>query len=174
MVHWDPSPRAKSHSFTGNRVRGSGEQGVMGVAAGKVPAFGLLKRGGRVYTLPIPGAKTKTSVPILESRVVPDRIVYTDNGWLCQLRCDLRFYVPPPAYGSRQGFRCGKRSQASYGRYRELLEPGEATLEEAGGIPRKSFYYFLKERGWRTAAGTAGASSQATPPGGARREGLLK
>ena len=28
MVHWDPSSRAKSHSFTGTRVRGSSEQRV--------------------------------------------------------------------------------------------------------------------------------------------------
>ena len=43
-----------------------------------MPVFGLLKRGGRVYTLPIPNAKAKMLMPILESRVVPDSIVY--NG----------------------------------------------------------------------------------------------
>jgi hypothetical protein len=35
-------------------------------AAGKVPVFGILKRGGKVYTVMIP-------------RVVPDSIVYTDS-----------------------------------------------------------------------------------------------
>jgi len=44
-----------------------------------VPVFGLLKRGGRVYTLPIPNAKAKTLMPILESRVVPDSVVFTDS-----------------------------------------------------------------------------------------------
>jgi len=48
-------------------------------AAGKVPVLGLLKRGGRVYTLPIPNAKAKTLIPIIESRVVPDGIVYIDS-----------------------------------------------------------------------------------------------
>jgi len=46
---------------------------------GKVPVFGLLKRGGRVYTLPIPNAKAKTLMPVLESGVVPDSAVYTDS-----------------------------------------------------------------------------------------------
>ncbi len=62
-------------SYFGGRRKGKRGRG----AAGKVPVFGLLKRGGRVYTLPIPNAKAKTLMPILESRVVPDSIVYTDS-----------------------------------------------------------------------------------------------
>ena len=48
-------------------------------AAGKVPVFGLLKRGGRVYTAIMPDAKAKTLLPIIRERVTPDSIVYTDN-----------------------------------------------------------------------------------------------
>ncbi|MBB6029631.1 transposase [Oceanithermus desulfurans] len=62
-------------SYFGGRRKGKRGRG----AAGKVPVFGLLKRGGRVYTLPIPNAKAKTLMPIIESRVVPDSIVYTDS-----------------------------------------------------------------------------------------------
>ena len=47
-------------------------------AAGKVAVFGLLKRGGKVYTAIIPNAKTETLLPIIEERVQPDRIVDTD------------------------------------------------------------------------------------------------
>jgi len=54
-------------------------------AVGKVPVFSLLKRGGRVYTLPIPGAKAKTLMPIIKSRVVPDGIVYTDSFANCDV-----------------------------------------------------------------------------------------
>ena len=35
-------------------------------AAGKVPVFGLLKRGGRVYTKVIPDASSPTLMPIIE------------------------------------------------------------------------------------------------------------
>lgn len=47
-------------------------------AAGKVPVFGILKRGGKVYTQVIPDAKSKTLMPIIEQRIQPDSIVYSD------------------------------------------------------------------------------------------------
>ncbi len=47
-------------------------------AAGKVPVFGLLKRGGRVYTKIIPDASSATLIPIIERKVIPDSIVYSD------------------------------------------------------------------------------------------------
>ena len=53
----------------GNRGRG---------AAGKVPVFGLLKRGGKVYTKIIPDASGTTLIPIIEKKVIPDSIVYSD------------------------------------------------------------------------------------------------
>ncbi len=47
-------------------------------AAGKVPVFGLLKRGGKVYAVVIADAKAATLLPILRERIVPDSIVYSD------------------------------------------------------------------------------------------------
>ena len=47
---------------------------------GKVPVFGLLRRGGRVYTKIIPNARSKTLMPIIKRKVVPDSIIYSD-GW---------------------------------------------------------------------------------------------
>lgn len=47
-------------------------------AAGKVPVFGILKRGGRVYTQVIPNAQSKTLMPIIREKVQPDSIVYSD------------------------------------------------------------------------------------------------
>ena len=48
-------------------------------AAGKIPVFGLLKRGGKVYAVIIPNARTETLLPIIESKIKPDSIVYTDS-----------------------------------------------------------------------------------------------
>jgi transposase len=48
-------------------------------AAGKVPVFGLLKRGGKVYTKVIPDTKGATLKAIMEDRIVPDSIVYSDT-----------------------------------------------------------------------------------------------
>ena len=41
--------------------------------------FGLLKRGGKVFTAIVPNARTETLLPIIEERVTPDSIVYTDT-----------------------------------------------------------------------------------------------
>lgn len=54
----------------GNRGRG---------AAGKVPVFGILKRGGKVYTKVIADASGATLIPIIERKVLPDSIVYSDS-----------------------------------------------------------------------------------------------
>lgn len=58
-------------------------------ATDKVAVFGLLKRGGRVYTAIIPNAKTETLLPIIEEKVRPDGIGYADtfksyNAWMFQ------------------------------------------------------------------------------------------
>jgi transposase len=48
-------------------------------AAGKVPVFGLLKRGGKVYAKVIQDVKGKTLKAIIDDHVVPDSIVYSDT-----------------------------------------------------------------------------------------------
>jgi len=63
-------------SYFGGRRKGRRGRG----AAGKVPVFGLLKRGGKVYTKIIPDASSATLMPIIKRKVVPDSIVYSD-GW---------------------------------------------------------------------------------------------
>ena len=45
-------------------------------AAGKVAVFGLLKRGGKVYTAIVPDAKTETLLPIIQQKVKPDHCLY--------------------------------------------------------------------------------------------------
>lgn len=62
-------------SYFGGRRTGKRGRG----AAGKVPVFGILKRGGKVYTQIIPNARTRTLIPIIEAKVKPDSIVYTDS-----------------------------------------------------------------------------------------------
>ena len=61
-------------SYFGGRRKGKRGRGP----AGKIPVFGLLKRGGRVYTKIIPDASSATLYPIIERKVVPDSIVFSD------------------------------------------------------------------------------------------------
>lgn len=62
-------------SYFGGRRKGQRGRG----AAGKIPVFGLLKRGGKVYTKIIPNASGATLMPIIERKVTPDSIVYSDS-----------------------------------------------------------------------------------------------
>ena len=61
-------------SYFGGKRKGRRGRG----AAGKTPVFGLLKRGGKVYTKIIPDASSATLMPIIERKVIPDSIVYSD------------------------------------------------------------------------------------------------
>ena len=61
-------------SYFGGKRKGQRGRG----AAGKVPVFGLLKRGGKVYTKIITDASSSTLYPIIERKVIPDSIVYSD------------------------------------------------------------------------------------------------
>lgn len=61
-----------SRISTRKGIRGRG-------AGGKVPVFGILKRGSRVYTKIIPDIRSATLMRILEEKIVPDSIVFTDS-----------------------------------------------------------------------------------------------
>ena len=62
-------------SYFGGKRKGKRGRG----AAGEIPVFGLLKRGGKVYTKIIPDASSATLMPIIERKIVPDSIVYSDS-----------------------------------------------------------------------------------------------
>src|SRR5882757_7423459 len=62
-------------SYFGGHRKGKRGRG----AAGKVPVFGLLKRGGKVYAKVIPNIRGPTLKAIIDVKVVPDSIVYSDT-----------------------------------------------------------------------------------------------
>jgi len=62
-------------SYFGGHRKGKRGRG----AGGKVAVFGILKRGGRVYTLVPPDLRRETLMPIVREKVVPDSVVYTDS-----------------------------------------------------------------------------------------------
>lgn len=62
-------------SYFGGHRKGKRGRG----AGGKVPVFGLLKRGGKAYASVIPNGMGKTLKAIIDTKVVPDSIVYSDT-----------------------------------------------------------------------------------------------
>ena len=61
-------------SYFGGKRKGKRGRG----AKDKMPVFGLLKRGGKVYVKMINNTKISTLMPIIKQKVQPDSIVYSD------------------------------------------------------------------------------------------------
>ncbi len=139
-MRWRWTRAISAASDKGKRGRG---------AAGKVPVFGILKRGGRVYTKMIPDVRTETLMPIMERMIVPDSIVYTDclasyNALdiadfhhlrinHSELFADQRNHIN----GIENFWNQAKRHMRKY-----------------NGVPKHHFHLFLKECEWRFNGGS--------------------
>ena len=117
-------------------------------AAGKVAVFGLLKRGGKVYTAIIPNARTETILPIIHERVQPDSIVYTDTfGAYNALDVGTFRHVRinhSQLFADRQNHINGIEN---------FWNQAKRHLRRFNGITPEHFYWFLKECEWRFNAG---------------------
>ena len=119
----------------GNRGRG---------AAGKVPVFGLLKRGGKLYTKIIPDASGTTLIPIIEKKVIPDSIVYSDcwKGYNVLDVSDFKHYRinHSKLFADRQNHINGIEN---------FWNQAKRHLRKFNGVPKDNFGLFLKECEWR-------------------------
>ena len=91
-------------------------------AAGKVPVFGILRRGGKVHTVMIPNVRKDTLLPIIRQRIVPDSIVYTDSYPAYDILDVSEFHHHRIDHSDAYVLDRHKPHQ----RNRELLEPGQA------------------------------------------------
>ena len=113
-------------------------------AAGKVPVFGLLKRGGKVYACVIPDVKSRTLKPILEKKIVPDSIVYSDT---------LNSYEVLDVAGFKHlRINHSKRFSESKNHINGIenfWNQAKRHLRRFNGIPKEHFPLFLRECEWR-------------------------
>ena len=114
-------------------------------AAGKVPVFGLLTRGGKVYTAIIPDAKAKTLIPIIREKVTPDSIVYTDSFQVYDVLDVSEFHHKRVNHSKTF---VSKRGHHING-IENFWNQSKRHLRRFNGIPKNSFYWFLKECEWR-------------------------
>ena len=135
-------------SYFGGRRKGKRGRG----SAGKVPVFGLLKRGGRVYTKIIPDASSSTLMPIIESKVVPDSIVYSDcwKGYNVLDVSEFKHYRlnHSKLFADKHNHINGIEN---------FWNQAKRHLRKFNGIPRQNFGLFLKECEWRFNTQTAKA-----------------
>lgn len=119
----------------GKRGRGS---------AGKIPVFGLLKRGGKVYTKVIPNAKSETLIPIIEDKVIPDSIVYSDSFKSYNVLDISEF----KHYRINHSKRFAKAHNHING-VENFWNQTKRHMRKFNGIPKENFELFLKECEWR-------------------------
>ncbi|HEX4068661.1 MAG TPA: IS1595 family transposase [Candidatus Babeliales bacterium] len=128
-------------SYFGGRRKGKRGRG----AAGKVPVFGLLKRKGRVYTTVIKDTKSSTLMPIINKKIVPDSIVYTDTYRSYNALDVSNFHHErinhSTLFADKQNHINGIENFWNQAK-RHLRKFN-------GGVPKSNFYYFIKECEWR-------------------------
>lgn len=117
-------------------------------AAGKVAVFGLLKRGDKVYTAIIPNTKTETLLPIIQEKVQPDSIVYTDT-----FRAYNALDVSGFHHSRINHSELFADKQNHINGIENFWNQAKRHLRRFNGIKPDNFYYFLKECEWRFNAG---------------------
>ncbi len=113
-------------------------------AAGKVAVFGLLKRGGKVYTAIIPNAGTETLLPIIAEKVTPDSIVYTD-AFKAYNALDVSDFHHRRINHSNL-FADGRNHINGI---ENFWNQAKRHMRKFNGIKQENFYWFLKECEWR-------------------------
>ena len=113
-------------------------------AAGKIPVFGILKRGGKVSTVPIENAKSETLLPIIKNKVKPDSIVYTDH-WKGYDVLDVSEFTHKRINHSKEFV----QEETHINGVENFWNQAKRHMRKFNGIPKEHFYLYLKECEWR-------------------------
>jgi transposase len=113
-------------------------------AAGKVPVFGLLKRGGKVHAVMSQNAKSLTLMGIMRGRIRPDSIVYTDSFRSCDV-LDVSEFHHHRIKHSELFADASNHINA----IENFWNQPKRHLRRYDGIPKSHFHLFLKECEWR-------------------------
>ena len=132
-------------SYFGGRRKGKRGRG----SAGKVAVFGILKRGGKVYTQIILDAKTDTLMPIIRQKIKVDSVVYTDC-WRGYNALDVSGFKHFRINHSKL---FAKKNNHING-IENFWNQAKRHLRKFNGIPKQNFNLFLKECEWRFNVGS--------------------
>jgi transposase len=109
-------------------------------AAGKTAVFGILKRGGKIYTKVVADTTTATLMPIITDKVAPDSVVYTDC-YRSYNALDVSCFYHERINHSKL-FAHGKNHINGV---ENFWNQAKRILRKYNGIETKSFPMFLKE-----------------------------
>lgn len=127
-------------SYFGGRRKGKRGRG----AAGKIPVFGLLKRGGKVHVVMIPDAKSRTLMGIIRDRIRPDSVVYTDSFTSYDVLDMSEFH-----HHRINNTELFAHERNHINGIENFWNQAKRRLRRYNGIPKSHFHLFLKECEWR-------------------------
>jgi len=127
-------------SYFGGHRKGKRGRG----AAGKIPVFGLLKRAGKVYAIPISNARSSTLLPIINEKIKPDSIVYTDSFVSYDVLDVSQFHHERINHST--DFADGDNHINGI---ENFWSQAKRHLRHFNGIPKEYFHLYLKECEWR-------------------------
>jgi len=127
-------------SYFGGRRKGKRGRG----AAGKVPVFGILKRKNKVFTKMIPDARAATLMPIMQQKITPDSIVYSDSLSSYNVLDVSEFKHCRINHAERFA-----SNRNHINGIENFWNQAKRHLRKFNGIPRQHFHLFLKECEWR-------------------------
>ncbi|OSI13648.1 IS1595 family transposase [Neisseria dumasiana] len=132
-------------SYFGGKRKGKRGRG----AAGKVAVFGILKRGGKVYTVVVNNARKESLFPVITRKIIPDSVVYTD----CLSSYDVLDVSGFHHHRINHSKKFADRHNHING-IENFWNQAKRVLRKYNGIDRKSFPLFLKECEFRFNFGT--------------------
>ena len=110
-------------------------------AAGKIPVFGILKRGGKVYAVMIPDVRRDTLIPIAREKIAPDSVVYTDSYKAYDVLDVSEFHHHRINHST--AFADGGHNHING--IENFWNQAKRHLRRYNGIPKDHFHLFLKE-----------------------------
>jgi len=124
--------------FGAHRVKGKRGRG----AYGKTPVFGLLQRGGKVYTEIVPDCARKTLQAIIRGKVEPESIIHSDSWRGYNGLVDLGYKKHYRVHHGKNEFANGKKHINGIESFWSFAK---RRLMKFHGIPKTTFYFHLKE-----------------------------
>ena len=124
--------------FGARRIKGKRGRG----AAGKTPVFGILQRGGKVYTEIVSNCSKKTLQAIIRGKVDPESVIHSDQWRGYNGLVDM-------GYKKHYRIRHGNNEFANGKKHINGIESfwsyAKRRLEKFHGIPKEKFNLHLKE-----------------------------
>ena len=124
--------------FGGKRIKGKRGRG----AYRKTPVFGILQRGGKVYTEIVPDCAKATLQGIIRGRVNPESIIHSDRWRGYNGLVDLGY---KKHYRVNHGVNEFARSKCHINGIESFWSFAKRRLMKFHGIPQTTFYLHLKE-----------------------------